>query len=67
MALQRGFRFYLWQLHGLSARAEFRGESATENIRKFVFPEVLFDSLPSTNRSFFACEVVLRPLDRFKS
>ena len=40
MAQQRGFRFYLWQMHGLSARAESRGERATKNIRKYGFYEV---------------------------
>ena len=39
-------------MHGLSARAGIRGKRATKNIRKLVFPEVLFDLLPSTNRSF---------------
>jgi hypothetical protein len=39
-------------MHGLSARAEFRGKRATKNLRKFAFPEVLFGLLPSTNRSF---------------
>ena len=39
-------------MHGLSARAVIRGKRATKNIRKFTFPEVLFDLLPGTNRSF---------------
>jgi hypothetical protein len=37
-------------MHGLSARAEIRGKRATKNIRKLVFPEVLFDLLVCTNR-----------------
>ena len=39
-------------MHGLSARAAIRGKRATKNIRKCAFPEVLFDLLPGTNRSF---------------
>lgn len=39
-------------MHGLSARAVIRGKRATKNIRKCAFPEVLFDLLPGTNRSF---------------
>jgi hypothetical protein len=39
-------------MHGLSARAKFRGKRATKNIREFAFPGVLFDLLARTNRSF---------------
>ena len=64
MAQQRGFRFYLWQMHGLSARALIRGKRATKNIRKCAFPEVLFDLLPGTNRSFCIFPEVLFDLLR---
>jgi hypothetical protein len=39
-------------MHGLSARAEFRGKRATKNLRKLIFSEVLFGLLPGTNRGF---------------
>ena len=59
MAQQRGFRFYLWQMHGLSARAVIRGKRATKNIRKYGFPVVFFGLLGCTNRSFCAFPEVL--------
>jgi hypothetical protein len=46
-------------MHGLSARAEIRGKSATKNIRKVIFSEVLFGLLPSTNRRFVLFPEVL--------
>ena len=46
-------------MHGLSARAEIRGERATKNIRKCRFYEVLFDLLERTNRSFVVFSGVL--------
>ena len=64
VAYQRGFSFYLWQIHGLSARAGIRGECATKNLRKLAFPEVLFGLLPSTNRSFVVFPEVLFDLLR---
>jgi hypothetical protein len=39
-------------MHGLSARTEIRGKRATKNLRKLLFPEVLFGLLASTNRRF---------------
>ena len=33
-------------MHGLSARAGIRGKRATKNIRKCIFPEVLFGLFP---------------------
>ena len=65
VAYQRGFSFYLWRMHGLSARAAIRGKSATKNIRKFVFPEVFFGLLARTNRSFCMFpEVLFDSLER---
>ena len=46
-------------MHGLSARAVIRGKRATKNIRKCAFPEVLFDLLVCTNRSFLVFSGVL--------
>jgi hypothetical protein len=45
-------------MHGLSARAEFRGKRATKNLRKLIFSEVLFGLLPGTNRGFCVFPVV---------
>jgi hypothetical protein len=51
-------------MHGLSARAGIRGKRATKNIRKLTFPEVFFDLLGRTNRSFFVFPEVLFGLAR---
>ena len=51
-AIESGIAGYPGGKNCLSARAAIRGKRATKNIRKCVFPEVLFDLLPSTNRMF---------------
>ena len=58
-AIESGIAGYPSGNNCLSARAAIRDKRATKNIRKCIFPEVLFDLLRRTNRMFFAFPVVL--------
>ena len=58
-AIESGIAGYPGGKNCLSARAAIRGKRATKNIRKCIFPEVLFGLLARSNRRRVAIPIYL--------